>query len=242
MFYSRLAPRWQEAVGSHGGRLKALVLNDMALDPIHSLEGRSVLELGAGNGYLMALLAARFPQQTPERLVVSDQCRPMLDLARKHHPLPTAEYRVIDVAQGIPYDDDSFDYIVADLVLHELHTGPLRRALSEARRVLRPGGRLLGSVYHPSYLDKLRQQGELKRGPGGLTLAPLVGGLYTPVVERREQAWRTAFSQWGRLETVFRKVYVPPDFFAHSKLRLRATRTPIALSFQATPKPLSDIS
>jgi len=210
-YYNRLAPHWQNAIGSDGGPLKSLILNDLTLDPIHELEGRAVLELGAGNGYLMAMLTERFPSQTPERLVISDQSRPMLDLARKHHPVEVAEYTIVDVGHLIPYPDESFDIVIADMLFHELNTGTLRRALAEIYRVLRPKGRLLGTVYHPRTVDAMKRAGLLRRGPGGVTLIPS-DELYTPIVVRREAAYHTAFSQWGRLETTFHKVFAPPDF------------------------------
>lgn len=234
-YYHRMAPAWHDAVGADGGPLKSLVLNDMALDPIPGLEGVAVLEVGAGNGYLMRRLADRYPEHRFERLVISDQARPLVDLARRHFPIEGAEYRVIDLSHALPFDDDSFDFVVADMVLHELNTAMLRRALGELRRVLRPGGRLLGSVFHPRYVDALARSGQLRRAPGGVTVLPFFEDLYTPIVRRRERAYHTAFQQWGRLETVFNKVHVPPDYFEALPGLRRPDRLPIALSFQATP-------
>jgi SAM-dependent methyltransferase len=48
--------------------------------------------------------------------------------------------RVADF-HALPFDDRSFDWVVADSALH--HGTDVVRVLSEARRVLRPGGRLL---------------------------------------------------------------------------------------------------
>ena len=43
---------------------------------------------------------------------------------------------------AVPLPDRSFDRVVASLVLHHLTTAQKRAALTEAYRVLRPGGRL----------------------------------------------------------------------------------------------------
>lgn len=54
---------------------------------------------------------------------------------------------VADLSERLPFADGVFDDVVVSLVLHYLRdwTAPL----AELRRVLRPGGRLLVSVYHP---------------------------------------------------------------------------------------------
>lgn len=39
----------------------------------------------------------------------------------------------------LPFEDDSFDYVVADQVLEHI-AGPPQRAVDETRRVLKPGG------------------------------------------------------------------------------------------------------
>jgi SAM-dependent methyltransferase len=58
-----------------------------------------------------------------------------------------ADLRVADLAEPLPYADDTFDDVVASLVSHYLQDWG--SALTELRRVLKPGGRLLASVNHP---------------------------------------------------------------------------------------------
>jgi SAM-dependent methyltransferase len=235
-YYSRLAPAWHEAVGDHGGPLKSLVLNDLLIDTVDPLGGKAVLEVGAGNGYLMPRLLARHPDEPPERLVISDGCRPMLDLARKHFPVPGAEYQVLELGHVLHHDDGSFDLIVADMVLHELNTARLRMTLAELRRLLRPGGAVVGTVYHPRYVESLKRAGRLARARGGLRVMPGPGGLYVPIIERRTLALHTAFTRWGRLALELHKVFATPDFFEELLPDLKQPlRLPVALQLRATP-------
>jgi SAM-dependent methyltransferase len=70
----------------------------------------------------------------------------MIELARHRLGDDVALY-VADLAEPLPLAEDSSDDVVASLVLHYLEdwAGPL----SELRRVLKPGGRLIVSVPHP---------------------------------------------------------------------------------------------
>src|SRR5262249_33991987 len=54
-----------------------------------------------------------------------------------------------------PFDDASFDYIVAIGCLH--HTGNLQGAINECLRVLRPGGKLIFMVYYAYSLRRFQQ-------------------------------------------------------------------------------------
>lgn len=59
-------------------------------------------------------------------------------------PQPNFEYRESDLNESIPFDDNSFDCVVADQLLEHLVRPDT--FLKEVRRVARPGGRLvLGS-------------------------------------------------------------------------------------------------
>ncbi|WP_425434751.1 methyltransferase domain-containing protein [Nonomuraea jiangxiensis] len=75
-----------------------------------------------------------------------DSSAGMLELARRRLG-DDADLRVVDLRDPLPFDDDSFDDVVASLVLHYLEAwGP---TLAGLRPVLRPGGQLIASVNHP---------------------------------------------------------------------------------------------
>ncbi|GAA3851641.1 class I SAM-dependent methyltransferase [Streptomyces sedi] len=106
-----------------------------------NVAGRRVLDAGCGSGLLSAELRDR-------GAVVSgfDSSAGMLELARRRLG-DDADLRVTDLGGPLPYPDDTFDDVVASLVLHYPEDwGP---ALAELRRVLKPGGRLIASVDHP---------------------------------------------------------------------------------------------
>ena len=102
------------------------------------------LEVGVGSGRFAAPLGVK---------TGIDPARPMLDLA---------EARGVKVIKGIaeilPFEDNSFDYVLMNIVLSFLDD--TRAALAEIRRVLKPNGVLVigfldhGSKSGRSYLDR----------------------------------------------------------------------------------------
>ncbi|MGW1756725.1 class I SAM-dependent DNA methyltransferase [Streptomyces mirabilis] len=103
--------------------------------------GRRILDAGCGAGPLSAALRDRGAVVTG-----IDASAGMLALARRRLGDDVALH-VVDLGDRLPFDDDTFDDVVASLVLHYLEDwGP---TLAELRRVLRPGGRLIASVDHP---------------------------------------------------------------------------------------------
>ncbi|MCZ2814468.1 class I SAM-dependent methyltransferase [Modestobacter sp. VKM Ac-2979] len=111
------------------------------LDLAGDVRGRRILDAGCGSGPLAAELRARGAVVTG-----FDSSAVMVDLARERLG-GDADVQVADLAAPLPFADGGFDDVTASLVLHYLRdwTAPL----SELRRVLRPGGRLVLSVNHP---------------------------------------------------------------------------------------------
>ena len=100
-------------------------------------KGARVLEVGCGTGVLTRLLA-RWPGAGT--VVGVDVAASLLDRARTlAAELDNATFEEAD-ARSLPFADESFDVVVFDSTLTHV-PGP-DRALSEAFRVLRPGGRL----------------------------------------------------------------------------------------------------
>jgi ubiquinone/menaquinone biosynthesis C-methylase UbiE len=100
-------------------------------------QGMSVLDVGAGPGYVAA--AAKERGAVPIGLDFSKQ---MVSIAKKI--FPSIEFREGD-AQNLPFSDGSFDRVLANFAL--LHLSDPGRACAEACRVLKRGGKFGFTVW-----------------------------------------------------------------------------------------------
>jgi ubiquinone/menaquinone biosynthesis C-methylase UbiE len=96
--------------------------------------GDRVLDLGCGAGDLTAELARVAP-----RTIGAEVAEAALARARRRHP--QLEVRLVGVDEPLPFDDGAFDVVWSSEVIE--HVPDTARWLSEVRRVLAPGGRLL---------------------------------------------------------------------------------------------------
>jgi len=114
------------------------------------MPGERIIDIGCGSGG-----AARAAADIvgPTGMVVGiDPCARTLEVARQRTPddLPIA-YLNVAAERMVGIEDKGFDCAVASLSLEEFQDLPA--ALTEIRRVLRPGGRFVASV---SAFDRLR--------------------------------------------------------------------------------------
>jgi ubiquinone/menaquinone biosynthesis C-methylase UbiE len=94
-----------------------------------------VLEVGAGTG-------ANFPYYRNGAHIVATEPDPyMLERARKHAADVSANIEIYQAAaEELPFPDATFDFVIDTLVLCSVRDP--RTALSEMKRVLKPGGEL----------------------------------------------------------------------------------------------------
>jgi 2-polyprenyl-6-hydroxyphenyl methylase/3-demethylubiquinone-9 3-methyltransferase len=112
--------------------------------------GDRVLDLGCGDGAFTAVLA-----DAGTDVVGAEVAQAALERARRAHPGLPLELVAVD--GPLPFGDQAFDLVWASEVIeHVADTGPW---LSEVRRVLAPGGRLL--ITTPSH-------GRLRLALGGI--------------------------------------------------------------------------
>jgi ubiquinone/menaquinone biosynthesis C-methylase UbiE len=195
--YDRIAKQWHETTGHKGGPFKELVLNDILLEKIPEIAGRSILELGAGNGYFLPMVLRRFSGQAPSGIVVTDQSGQLLEIAQRHFRIKGAAYELLDAAKPFPFSDGQFDLIIASMLFNEMPARGFKSALAECHRVLSPDGLLLIAVTHPDFIAGLRNRGLLKPSREGILTMPGSGSLRLPVILRSLAGYRKALQDAG---------------------------------------------
>ena len=155
-YFEQIAPIWDEERSLHAaaGTVEAVILDAVGDRPL----GR-VLDVGTGTGRMLQLLADR-----ADRAVGLDASHSMLSVARAN--LDRIGTRNWELRQGDvhspPLDRESFDLVVIHQVLHYLDDPA--RALSEAARLVAPGGRLLVVDFAPHRHDFLRAAAHRRLG------------------------------------------------------------------------------
>jgi len=148
-YFTAHAANWDELRALHVAeeRVEAAIRDSIGPAPIDAL-----LDLGTGTGRMLELLAP-----CSERAVGVDQSPQMLSLARAR--LERAGLRNVQLRQGdlyaLPVERDTYDLVIIHQVLHYLDDPS--RAVREAARALRPGGRLLIVDFAPHEVESLRE-------------------------------------------------------------------------------------
>lgn len=112
------------------------------LDAIDLPSGAAALDLGCGAGADTLALLRRGMRVTAADLSQSAVC---LLRERLSSSLVCAD--CFDMRQGLPYADQSFDAVVADLSLHYFSWADTAAIIADIHRILRSGGRLIARVH-----------------------------------------------------------------------------------------------
>jgi ubiquinone/menaquinone biosynthesis C-methylase UbiE len=120
------------------------------------LKGKHLLEIGCGMGYDSLEFLKR-----GVRVTATDLTPNAVKMTLQHFMVENVQAEDVRTANALdlPFADNTFDAVWANGVLHA--TGDTRRAIQEARRVLKPGGRALISHFYrkPSWMYMLHNLG-----------------------------------------------------------------------------------
>ena len=205
---------WQGAARHYDDAFGSLTRQavDPLLDAAEVRSGARTLDVASGPGYAAASAAAR-----GARVAALDFSPAMVELARSQNP--EIEFREGD-AEALPFAEASFDAVVMNFGM--LHLAQPERAVAEAFRVLRAGGRFAFTVWAKPeeavgfgiILDAIRKHGNpdvpLPPGPPFFRFSDAsecdkvlkIAGFRNVDVRKVPQVWR--FSASGLLFEAFR--------------------------------------
>ena len=124
--------------------------------------GARALDLGCGDGPNIRPLL-----DMGARVTAADLSQSAVELAKQAYP--QIETACLDMTQGLPFDDHSFDVVAADLSLHYFTWADTQRIAADIARVLTPGGWLLARVHStadvdPAGLERIEPNYYISRG------------------------------------------------------------------------------
>lgn len=160
---------WEEVAASEA----FLAIRDRIVELADPRRDDCVVDLGAGTGLLALSLAPRVHELVA--VDISERMLERLDDAAITDGIHNIETCVADLRR-LPLEDESATLIVSNYAFHHLDDAGKELALAEARRLLRPGGRLVicDMMFSLSLEPRDRRlvaekvAALLKRGPGGV--------------------------------------------------------------------------
>jgi ubiquinone/menaquinone biosynthesis C-methylase UbiE len=185
--------------GAAAMRRQALIPLKRALAG-NSLSGRCarLLDVACGTGRFLREVKANYPRLHVTGLDLSPH---YLSVARRALA-PWSRTRFVEgMVEAIPFADAEFDVVTCIYLFHELPPHIRRAAVTEIRRVLRPGGILI-------FVDSL-QTGDEPDYDGTLEFFPVA--FHEPYYEsylreNLDQLWRPGFTPGERIPAYFSKV------------------------------------
>jgi len=111
-----------------------------------------ILELGSGPGLLWKSCTDRIPAGW--KITLSDLSPGMLDSAWRNLVVTGRAFQFKEIdAQSIPFEDETFGAVIANHMLY--HVPDRGKALSEIKRVLKPGGRFFATTVGENHMKQM---------------------------------------------------------------------------------------
>ena len=115
-------------------------------------ENAKILELGCGPAYLWKESISRIPAGWD--ITLSDLSSGMLDAAWRNLVVSGRAFQFKEIdAQSIPFEDETFDVVIANHMLYHVSDRP--KSIAEIKRVLKPGGQLIATTVGENHMHEI---------------------------------------------------------------------------------------
>jgi len=127
-----------------------------------SLKGKRILQISCAFGNVSEKIAESCSKQDAEEFVLTDIMQSEVDNAeRKLKRFGKLCTFLKQDATNLQFEDQSFDYVVAFFLPHELPFDKKIKLIEEANRVLKPGGKVIFGEFHKPRLKILEILGRI---------------------------------------------------------------------------------
>ncbi len=155
--WDKIADEYSRKVGDRGDVYHRLYINPVLFKMVGKVNGKKVLDLGCGSGYISRILAKKGATVTG-----IDSSKVMISIAKEKETRGKLgiDYLMMDASNLKGLGSGSFDFVVSAMALHDIKD--IKNTIRECGRVLKPKGKLIFSIVHP-----VREAGEIKKGAKG---------------------------------------------------------------------------
>ena len=157
----QIAIDYSAFTGSKNGLIQQEVLFKAIKSHLPDTADAAIVDVGCGGGWLAKKLSHLY-----KNIYGCDFSEPLLNIAKKESP--AVQFSVGDLNNRLPYEDNRFNAIILNMVLHDVKNLP--NAFFETARILQPNGTLIVTVANPYYAYPV---GVWKRGLIGFVLRQL---------------------------------------------------------------------
>ncbi len=162
--WNAISDKYDKQVGETGDFYHRTYINPTLLEILGEVSGKSILDLGCGQGYFSRILARK--GALVSGIDISDQLVQLAIESEVKEPLGI-KYFVNDSSDLKDIKDSKFDLIISNMVFHDLRN--IEGTIKECKRIIKKEGKLVFSLLHPmtdlsprfkddeGYYKKLRQ-------------------------------------------------------------------------------------
>lgn len=134
---------YDQNMGNEGDELNRTIIRPSILRVLGNLQGKTLLDVGCGSGYLTSELA-----KTATKVVGTDFAPDFIKICQeKYKNQQNLSFQVQDVAKEFGFPNESFDIVLCKMVLQ--YVDSIDNFAHESARLLKSDGKVVVIVDHP---------------------------------------------------------------------------------------------